>query len=140
DRRSARFMNDFLGQWLQIRNLYAQDADPALFPDFDDTLRDAMMRETELFFASQIREDRAIPELLRANYTFVNERLARHYGIRDVYGSSFRRMTLTDDRRFGLLGQASVLTVSSYAHRTSVVLRGKWILENLLGAPPPPPP
>jgi hypothetical protein len=140
DRRSARFMDDFLGQWLQIRNLYAQDADPALFPDFDDTLRDAMVQETELFFASQIGEDRPIPELLRANYTFVNERIARHYGIRDVYGSSFRRVTLTDDRRFGLLGQASVLTVSSYAHRTSVVLRGKWILENLLGAPPPPPP
>jgi hypothetical protein len=140
DRRAARFMDDFLGQWLQIRNLYAQDADPALFPEFDDTLREAMVQETELFFASQIREDRPIPELLRANYTFLNERLARHYGLPDIYGSHFRRVTLTDDRRFGLLGQASVLTVSSYAHRTSVVLRGKWILENLLGAPPPPPP
>jgi len=116
------------------------DPDPALFPGFDATLRDAMIHETELFFESQVREDRPIPELLRANYTFLNERLARHYGINDIYGSHFRRVTLTDDRRFGLLGQASVLMTSSYAHRTSVVLRGKWVLENLLGTPPPPPP
>jgi hypothetical protein len=140
DRRAARFMNDFLGQWLQIRNLAAQDADPALFPDFDDTLRDAMVEETQLFFQSQVREDRPVQDLLRANYSYLNERLARHYSIQDVYGAHFRRVVLTDDRRFGLLGQASVLMVSSYAHRTSVVLRGKWILENLLGAPPPPPP
>jgi cytochrome c5 len=140
DRRATRFMNDFLEQWLQVRNIYAQDPDPALFPEFDDTLREAMVRETELFFESQVREDRPIPELLRATYSYLNERLARHYGIPDVYGSHFRRVVLTDERRFGLLGHASVLTVSSYAHRTSVVLRGKWILENLLGAPPPPPP
>ena len=140
DRRATRFMNDFLGQWLQVRNIRRQDPDPALFPDFDDTLRDAMAHETELFFESQVREDRPIPDLLRANYTYLNERLTRHYGMPTLYGSHFRRVTLTDDRRFGLLGQASVLTVTSYAHRTSVVLRGKWVLETLLGAPPPPPP
>ena len=99
-----------------------------------------MAKETELFFESQVREDRPMQELLRADYTFLNEQLARHYGINDVYGSHFRRVTLTDERRHGLLGQASVLTVTSYADRTSVVLRGKWVLENLLGAPPPPPP
>jgi hypothetical protein len=99
-----------------------------------------MARETELFFESQVREDHPIPELLSADYTYLNERLARHYGINAIYGSHFRRVTLTDDRRFGLLGQASILTVSSYAHRTSVVLRGKWILENILGTPPAPPP
>ncbi len=133
-------MDDFSNQWLQVRNIHSQDPDRVLFPDFDPTLREAMARETELFFESQVREDRPISELLSANYTYLNERLARHYGINDVYGSHFRRVTLTDDRRFGVLGQASVLTVSSYAHRTSVVLRGKWILENLLGTPPPPPP
>jgi hypothetical protein len=99
-----------------------------------------MARETELFFESQVREDRPIEELLSANYTYMNERLARHYGIDNVYGSHFRRVTLADDRRFGLLGQASILTVSSYVDRTSVVLRGKWILSNLLGTPPIPPP
>jgi hypothetical protein len=93
-----------------------------------------------LFVRSQMQEDRPIPELLSANYTYLNERLARHYGINDVYGSHFRRVTLNDDRRFGLLGQGSILTVSSYVDRTSVVLRGKWILENILGSPPPPPP
>src|ERR1019366_4732518 len=135
-----RFMDDFAEQWLQVRNIYSQDPDAAQFPDFEPTLRSAMATETELFFRSQVQEDRPIPELLSANYTFLNERLARHYGITDVYGSHFRRVTLADDRRFGLLGQASILTVSSYAHRTSVVLRGKWILENVLGSPPPPPP
>jgi len=140
DRRATRFMDDFSGQWLTIRNLSSQDPDRALFPDFDPTLRDAMATETQLFIRSQIQEDHPIPELLTANYTFLNERLARHYGINDIYGSHFRRVTLTDDRRFGLLGQGSILTVSSYANRTSVVLRGKWILENVLGTPPPPPP
>ena len=109
-------------------------------PGFDDTLRKAMLKETELFFESQVREDRPVQDLLRADYTFLNEQLARHYGINDVYGSHFRRVTLTDERRRGLLGHASVLTTTSYANRTSVVLRGKWVLENLLGAPPPPPP
>ena len=140
DKRATRFMDDFAGQWLQVRNIQAQAPDVALFPDFDDTLRDAMAEETELFFQSQVREDRPIPDLLRANYTFLNERLARHYGIDNIYGSHFRRVTLSDDRRMGLLGQASILTVSSYSNRTSVVLRGKWVLENILGAPPPPPP
>jgi hypothetical protein len=140
DRRSTRFLNDFVGQWLEIRNIQSQDPDGILFAAFDDTLRKAMMRETELFFESQVRGDRSIPELLRANYTFLNEQLARHYGITDVYGSHFRRVAWTDQRRFGLLGHASVLMTTSYADRTSVVLRGKWVLENLLGAPPPPPP
>jgi Protein of unknown function (DUF1588)/Protein of unknown function (DUF1592)/Protein of unknown function (DUF1585) len=133
-------MNDFAGQWLQIRNISGLDPNGALFPNFDDTLRKAMVRETELFFESQVREDRPIPELLRANYSFLNEQLAQHYGIDDIYGSHFRRVALTDENRFGLLGQASILTITSYADRTSVVLRGKWVLENLLGAPPPPPP
>ena len=140
DRRATRFMDDFVEQWLQVRNLRSHEPDRRLFRGFDPTLRDAMVRETKLFFESQVREDRPIPELLRADYTFLNERLARHYGIDDVYGSHLRRVTLDDDRRFGLLGHGSVLTVTSYPNRTSVVLRGKWILENLLGSPPPPPP
>ena len=140
DPRATRFMNDFVGQWLQVRNIHAQDPDGALFAGFNDTLRKAMLRETELFFESQVREDESIRELLRANYTFLNEQLARHYGVNDIYGSRFRRVEWTDDRRHGLLGHASLLTITSYANRTSVVLRGKWILETLLGAPPPPPP
>jgi len=140
DRRATRFMNDFVGQWLQVRNLNAQEPDVTLYPGFDDSLRKAMIQETELFFESQVREDRPIPELLRADYTFLNEQLARHYGVEDIYGSHFRRTKWTDDRRPGLLGHGSVLTVTSYADRTSVVLRGKWILETVLGAPPPPPP
>ncbi len=140
DRRATRSLNDFVNQWLTIRNLSSQDPDAGLFAGFDSTLREAMIGETQLFFEDQFREDRPIPELLTANYSFLNERLARHYGIDDVYGSHFRRVTLTDDRRFGLLGQASILTVTSYSNRTSVVRRGQWILENLLGAPPPPPP
>ena len=140
DRRATRFMNDFAGQWLQVRNLHAQDPDGALFAGFNDSLRAAMARETELFFESQVRGDRPIPELLRAEYTFLNEQLARHYGVEDVYGSRFRRHRWQDDRRHGLLGHASLLTVTSYANRTSVVLRGKWVLETLLGSPPPPPP
>ncbi len=140
DPRATRFLNDFLGQWLQIRNIHAQDPDGALFAGFNDTLRRDMLRETELFFESQVREDRPIPELFRADYTYLNEGLARHYGVQDVYGSRFRRVTWADDRRHGLLGHASLLTVTSYANRTSVVLRGKWVLETLLGSPPPPPP
>ncbi len=140
DRRATRFMDDFVGQWLQMRNIFSQDPDGALFAGFNDSLRKAMVRETELFFRSQIREDRPIQDLLRADYTFLNEQLARHYGVDDLYGSHFRRYDWEDDRRHGLLGQASLLTVTSYANRTSVVLRGKWVLETLLGAPPPPPP
>ena len=140
DPRATRFMTDFVGQWLQMRNIDSQDPDGALFAGFNDSLRKAMVRETELFFESQLREDQPISELLRADYTFLNEQLARHYGVDNVYGSRFRRVQWNDDRRHGLLGHASLLTVTSYANRTSVVLRGKWVLENLLGAPPPPPP
>ena len=140
DRRATRFLNDFVGQWLQMRDIRSHDPDGRLFPAFDDTLRAAMVRETELFFESQVRGDRPIPELLEADYTFLNEQLARHYGVEDVYGSHFRRVPWNDDRRHGLLGHASLLTVTSYANRTSVVLRGKWVLEALLGSPPPPAP
>jgi mono/diheme cytochrome c family protein len=140
DPRASRWMNDFVGQWLMVRNIRAQEPDPNIFPGFDDNLRDAMLKETELFFESQVREDHSVLDLLHANYTFVNDRLAEHYGMKNVYGGQFRRVPVDDPARQGILGQASVLTVSSYAHRTSVVLRGKWVLENLLGAPPPPPP
>ena len=133
-------MNDFVGQWLQVRNINEQSPDGGLFAQFNDTLRKAMVTETELFFRSQVRADRPIPELLRASYTYLNELLARHYGVEDIYGSRFRRVELDDDRRHGLLGHASILTITSYANRTSVVLRGKWMLENILGAPPPAPP
>jgi hypothetical protein len=112
-----------------------------LFPDFDDNLRQAFREETELFVDSILREDRSVLDLLRANYTFVNERLAKHYGIPNVYGSRFRRIALDEGSwRGGLLRQGSVLTVTSYATRTSPVVRGKWVLDNILGVPPPPPP
>ena len=140
DRRATRWMRDFLGQWLQVRNLQSMVPDPVIFPRFDATLRDAMRTETELFFESQVRDDRGLPDLLTADYTFLNARLSEHYGIPDVYGSHFRRFPVRDDARRGLLGHGSVLTVTSYANRTSVVLRGKWVLEALLGAPPPAPP
>ena len=140
DRRAARWMNDFLGQWLQVRNLQTMVPDPLRFPGYDSTLRDALIKETELFFESQVREDRSVLDLLRADYTFLNARLAEHYGVPDVYGSHFRRMPVVDPARGGLLGHGSVLTTTSYADRTSVVLRGKWVLETLLGSPPPPPP
>jgi mono/diheme cytochrome c family protein len=141
DRRSEALVTNFAGQWLYLRNLAAASPDARMFPDFDDNLRQAFRRETELFFGSIVSDDHNVLDLLRANYTFVNERLARHYGIPYVYGSRFRRVTLGEDSvRGGLLGQGSILTVTSYANRTSPVLRGKWILENLLGTPPPPPP
>jgi hypothetical protein len=140
DARSTSLVTNFAGQWLYLRNMRTHAPDPAAFPDFDDNLRDAFQKETELFIDAQMREDRSIVELLSANFTFLNERLARHYGIAGVYGSHFRRVTLTDAARGGLLGQGSVLTVTSYPTRTSPVLRGKWLLENILGAPPPPPP
>jgi len=140
DPRAEALVSNFGGQWLYLRNL--PSIVPALneFPDFDDNLRQSFRRETEMFLGSIIREDRSIHELLNGNYTFVNERLARHYGIPNVYGSQFRRVTLTDESRRGLLGQGSVLLATSYATRTSPVLRGKWILENILGTPPPEPP
>jgi hypothetical protein len=140
DPRSKALVDNFAAEWLQLRDLRNAVPDPDLFPGFDENLRDAFRQETELFIEDQIRNDRSVPELLSANYTFVNERLAEHYGIRDVYGSRFRRVELTDGRRGGLLGQGSVLTITSYPNRTSPVLRGKWLLENILGTPPPPPP
>src|SRR5262249_47859893 len=140
DRRATRFMNDFVEQWLEIRNIYSHEPDERLFPGFDPRLGQAMAQETKLFFENQVREDRPIQELLTASYTYVNERLAQHYGMQNIYGSHFRRVPMNDERRHGLLGHGSILTVTSYANRTSVVLRGKWVLENLLGSPPPPPP
>jgi hypothetical protein len=141
DERSKALVNNFAEQWLYLRNLASITPDMRLFPDFDDNLRQAFREETDLFFESIMREDRNVVDLLRANYTFVNERLAKHYGIPNVYGSRFRRVTFGEgSMRGGLLGQGSVLTVTSYATRTSPVIRGKWILSNLLGVPPPPPP
>lgn len=140
DDRSRTLVTNFAGQWLYLRNLRLVSPDPYGFPDFDENLRLALEREVDLFLDSQIRGDRSLTELLTADYTFLNERLAKHYGIRNVYGSHFRRVTLTDPARKGLLGKAGVLTLTSYPNRTSPVLRGKWLLENLLGAPPPPPP
>jgi len=140
DPRAEALVQNFAGQWLFLRNLQSHLPDNKAFPDFDHNLRQAFRRETELLFDSIMREDRNVLDLLNANYTFVNERLARHYGIPNVYGSRFRRVALTDENRRGLLGQGSVLTVTSYPNRTSPVLRGKWILENILGTPPPPPP
>jgi hypothetical protein len=140
DPRSRTLIDNFAEQWLHLRNLKNSNPDLGAFPDFDDNLRQSMKEETELFFDSIMREDRGVMELLNADYTFVNERLARHYGIPDIYGSRFRRVSVSDERRRGLLGQASILTVTSYPNRTSPVERGKWILTNLLGVPPQPPP
>ena len=133
DPKSAALVENFAGQWLRLRNLRNVLPNSDLFPDFDDNLRQSFRRETELFFDSIIREDRNVLDLLTADYTFVNERLARHYGIPDIYGSQFRRVTIADPARRGLLGQGSFLAVTSHAERTSPVLRGKWILENILG-------
>jgi len=140
DRRSSAFVSNFAGQWLFLRNLAQVAPDQDEFPKFDSTLRKLFERETELFFDAVLRENRPVTDLLGANFTFLNQRLAEHYGIPNVYGSQFRRVTLTDPNRGGLLGQGSILTVTSYPNRTSVVQRGKWVLENLLGTPPPPPP
>lgn len=141
DPRALNLVQNFGDQWLQLRNLESVTPDLRLFPDFDDNLRQAFRRETELHLETVLREDRSVLDLLRANYTFLNERLAKHYGIPHVYGSQFRRVALgPGSERGGLLRQGSVLTVTSYATRTSPVMRGKWILENILGTPPPPPP
>jgi hypothetical protein len=141
DKRSQALVTNFAGQWLYLRNLDSITPDMRLFPDFDDNLRQAMRRETELFFQSVIRENRSVLDLLKADFTYLNERLAKHYGIPHVYGSRFRRVKLdTGSRRGGLLRHGSILTVTSYATRTSPVIRGKWVLENILGTPPPPPP
>ena len=140
DPKSDALVKNFAGQWLFLRNLQSSRPDGKTFPDFDDNLRQAFRKETELFVESIIREDRNVNELLTANYTFVNERLAAHYGFKNVYGSHFRRVTVNDENRRGLLGHGSILTITAYPNRTSPVLRGKWILENVLGTPPPPPP
>jgi len=140
DPRSKTLIDNFAEQWLHLRNLKNSNPDLAAFPDFDDNLRQAMKEETELFFDSIMREDRSVMDLLNADYTFVNERLARHYGMPSIYGSRFRRVSVPNEARRGLLGQASILTVTSYPNRTSPVERGKWILTNLLGVPPQPPP
>jgi Protein of unknown function (DUF1588)/Protein of unknown function (DUF1592)/Protein of unknown function (DUF1585) len=133
-------VKNFAGQWLFLRNLQSVAPNEDEFPNFDDNLRQAMRRETELFFESMMREDRNVLDLLNADYTFVNDRLAKHYGIPNIYGSQFRRVAIPDENRRGLLGQGSILTVTSEANRTSPVKRGKWILENILGTPTPAPP
>jgi cytochrome c551/c552 len=140
DPRAEALVDNFAEQWLFLRNLKNASPNLEAFPDFDDNLRQAMRQETRLLFESIIQEDRGALDLLNADYTFVNERLARHYGIPGIYGSQFRRVPITDPNRRGLLGQASILTVTSYPNRTSPVQRGKWILTNLLGIPPQPPP
>ncbi len=143
DARSQNLVTNFAAQWLYLRKLDEVTPDLRLFVDFDDNLRQAFRQETELFFESIVREDRPVTDFLAANYTFLNERLAKHYGIPDIYGSRFRRVTLEGDaaqQRGGLLRQGSILTVTSYATRTSPVIRGHWILANLAGEPPPPPP
>jgi hypothetical protein len=140
DSRSRNLVSNFADQWLYLRNLESLTPDLRLFPDFDDNLRQAFRRETELHFETVLREDRSVLDLVKADYTFLNERLAKHYGIPNVYGSQFRRVSLgRGSERGGLLRQGSILTVTSYATRTSPVIRGKWILENMVGAPPPPP-
>jgi hypothetical protein len=140
DPKAQALVDNFLGQWLQLRNLENKQPNSHAFPDFDDNLRHALRREVELFFNAVVREDRSVLDLMTADDTFVNERLALHYGIPHVYGSHFRRVTLADESRHGLLGKGALLMVTSHPHRTSPVLRGKWVLENVLGTPPPPPP
>jgi len=140
DPRSAALVENFVGQWLYLRNLPGLRPDPDAFPSFDENLREAFRQETELFVTSLLREDSNVLELLTADYSFLNQRLARHYGIEGVYGNHFRKVHFDDTRRGGLLGQGSILAATSYPNRTSPTLRGKWVLDNLLGAPPPPPP
>ncbi|MBI3866752.1 MAG: DUF1592 domain-containing protein, partial [Planctomycetia bacterium] len=141
DERSQALATNFAGQWLHLRNLESYTPDLRLFPDFDDNLRQAFRRETELLVASVIREDRSVLDLIKSDDTYLNERLAKHYGIPHIYGSRFRRVALdASSHRGGLLRHGSVLAVTSYANRTSPVIRGKWILENIIGMPTPPPP
>ena len=140
DPRANTLVDNFVSRWLNLFKLRGAAPDPDIFPDFDENLRQAFQQETILFVESQLRADRSVVDLLNATYTFLNERLARHYQIPNVYGERFRRVELKDDNRSGLLGQGSILTVTSYGNRTSPVLRGKWLLEMILGTPPPPPP
>ena len=141
DPKAGALVTNFANQWLYLRDLKNANPDVTVFPDFDDNLRQGFQRETEMLFESVMREDRSVLDLLDANYTFVNERLAKHYGIPNVYGPDFRRVPVPNDSRRGVLGHGSLLLVTSNANRTSPVIRGKWILENLLGsqAPLPPP-
>src|SRR5262245_3919393 len=140
DPRAQAMTRNFAGQWLYLRNLPAVTPDEARFPYFGENLRQDFQKETELFFETLLQENRSVMDILTADFTFVNERLAKHYGIPNIYDSRFRRVRVDDPNRRGLLGQGSFLTVTSLPDRTSVVGRGKWILENLLGSPPPPPP
>ncbi|MCY4074708.1 MAG: DUF1592 domain-containing protein [Acidobacteria bacterium] len=140
DRRATALVDNFASQWLQLRRIRGVAPDADIFYDFDENLRADMERETTLFLRSQLREDRGLLELFTADYTFVNERLARHYGIPGVYGERFRRVAVDPAQRGGLLGHASLLTLTAYPNRTSPVLRGKWVLDNVLGMPPPEPP
>jgi hypothetical protein len=140
DPRSKAFVNNFAGQYLYLRNLAAQKPDPDEYPEFDNSLRRSFEQESNMFFNAILRENRPVTELLDAKFTFLNQRLAEFYGVPGIYGPQFRRVELTDPNRGGILGQGSLLTVTSYPNRTSVVQRGKWVLENLLGTPPPPPP
>ena len=140
DQRARALGSNFAGQWLYLRNLKGLRPDEDVFPDFDDNLRQALQRETEMLFENVVLEDHSVLELLSADYTFVNERLARHYGLPNIYGDQFRRVAVRDDFRRGLLGHGSILALNSYANRTSPVTRGKYVLTNILGTPPPEPP
>jgi hypothetical protein len=140
DPKSQALVDNFAGQWLYLRNLRTIIPNSLDFPDFDDNLRQAFLEETSLFFNSILHEDRSVLDLMNGDFTFLNERVARHYGVPNIYGSEFRRVTLTDEARKGLLGKGAILMVTSHADRTSPVVRGKWVLDNLLGAPPPPMP
>jgi hypothetical protein len=140
DARSGEMVKNFTGQWLFLRNIERISPDTTSFPNFDENLRQALAKETELLIQSEVQEDRSVADLLTTDYTFLNQRLAEHYGVKGVYGNEFRRVKLEDPNRYGLLGQASILTVTSYPNRTAPTIRGKWVLQQLLGTPPPPPP
>ena len=140
DTRSEALIKNFVGQWLFLRNIDRISPDTSTFMTFDENLRQSMKEETELLVESQVREDHSVVDLLSTDYTFLNQRMAEHYGIKGIYGNEFRRVKLDDPKRFGLLGQASILAVTSYPNRTAPTIRGKWVLEQLLGTPPPPPP
>src|SRR5262249_12380821 len=140
DPRSQALVKNFTGQWLFLRNIAGMQPDVSAFPNFDENLRDALRKETELVLESTLRQDRSVADLLNTDYTFVNQRLAEHYGIKGVYGSEFRRVAVTDPKRQGLLGHASIMAVTAYPNRTAPTIRGKWGLEKILGTPPPPPP
>jgi hypothetical protein len=140
DPRSQALVRNFTGQYLFLRNIERIAPDTSAFPNFDENLRQSLAKETELVVESTLREDRSIADLLTTDYTFLNQRLAEHYGIKGIYGSEFRRVALEDPKRHGLLGQASILTVTSYPNRTAPTIRGKWVLLQILGTPPPPPP